>query len=219
MDRHGEEDGLIQSHENRMDALRSVLPLLELHLDLIAPVKSALGGAWESEPSPLDSPPEPHFPGPIAYCRVLCPVCKDALRCTDEAWVRLQQEYRRDYRLDAIASALADLGQVRLFGQTRAAAIYWEYVCYWREWNPQTRRQWADEGLSYMSEKIPGPLFPFCTVGREKASRNEEIVRLREQGLSYHKISKQLGVSKTTVNAALHGKRVLQGRTVYATGS
>lgn len=207
---------MIQSTENRIDALRSVLPLLELHLDLIAPVKSALGGAWESEPSPLDTPPVPRLPTPFMFCRVQCPICKDALHCRDETWVRLQSQYRHEYRLDAIADALIRLGQVKLFGASRAAAVYWEYVCHWADWNPQRRRQWADEGLAYMSETIPGSLIPFYTGGAFKRSQNEEIVYLREKGRSYRQIAKQVGCSKSHVCNVLHGQGVRPQRMLAA---
>jgi len=198
-------------HDRRVESLKSVLPLLELHLDLISRVKSALGNVWESEPSPLDEPRAPRLWTPDIFCRCQCATCPDREECRDEPWVLMAVQLRRAYRLDVIADALVDLARTEPDGRLWAAAVYWEYVDPWERWNPEMRAIWSREGLDWLAESIRGPLFPFQVGdGRQTMQmiRNEEIVRLREAGLSYHKIAKTIGCSKSTVAAALSGKRV-----------
>jgi hypothetical protein len=205
---------MIQTHENRVNALKSVLPLLDLHLDLICRVRSALGGAWESEPSPLDQPPKPKLITPDLFCVAQCLGCDDAVHCKDEAWVRQAQMLRWAYRLDLVGDSLAKLAGMRLWGHLWAEAVYWQYIELWTSWNPDKRREWSDRGLDYMAWDIPGDLFPFHMGDRQtgKLTRNEEIVRLREAGMSFYTIAKTVGCSKTTVAAILHGKGVRSGR-------
>lgn len=207
---------MIQSHENRVEALKSVLPLLELHHDLISRVRSALGNCWESEPSPLDLPAKPQLPEVDTFCNVRCGICPEAIRCREVAWIRMAQRLWWTYHLGPVSAALERLSRTQLFGQTRAAAVYYSYVQPWPDWNPHKRLQWAEEGLSYMAESIPVRLIPYRIGDKQtgKLSREDEIVRLREEGLSYHQIAKTVGCSKSTVSAILRGQGVRSQRAI-----
>lgn len=210
---------MIQTHDNRVAALKTVLPLLNVHLDLIARVKSALGNCWESEPSPLDTLPRPKVITPDQSCEAQCRTCPDPLHCQDEAWVRVAQQWRHTYRLDDIVRALERLAATTM-GSQWAAAVYWEYVEPWTSWNPANRARWAEYGLGFMAQTIPDRLVAFERPGEKvgKRSRDDEIVRLRDEcRLSHHEIAKTVGCSKATVGAVLRGARVLHGRIVSAT--
>jgi DNA-binding CsgD family transcriptional regulator len=212
---------VIQTHATRVEALKSVLPLLELHLDLICRVRSALGGAWESEPSPLDSVPKPKLFTPDMTCAIRCLICRDTLHCRDEAWVLREIMLRSAYHLGEITDSLERLAGFAPWGRYYASAVYWEHVEPWTSWNPAKRREWSEYGLDFMAENITVDLEPFRMGNRQtgKLSRNEEIVRLREAGLSYHQISKTLRCSKSTVSALLSGRKVRSGRVVSADGA
>jgi len=209
---------LIQSHPNRVEALKSILPLLELHLDLISRVRSALGSAWESEPSPLDQPPKPRLLTPDMLCTVNCAECEDRVHCRDEAWMLQALALRHTYHLDAVTESLEHLAGTALWGRQWASAVYWQYVERWTSWNPKRRLEWSERGLDFMVEDVAVDLQMFRVGNRQtgEVSRKDEIVSLREAGLSYHAIAQQLGCSKTTVSAALSGGRVRSGRIVYA---
>jgi hypothetical protein len=130
-------------HTRRVEALRSVIPLLELHLDLICRVKSALGSAWESEPSPLDLPPKPKLPTPDLFCNMQCALCPDAIYCKDVNWVRLALELRHTYRLDDITKGIEALAASGYWGALRARAVYWELINHWDDWNRANRKDWS----------------------------------------------------------------------------
>lgn len=212
---------MIQSHENRREAIWSVLPILDLHLDLIARVRSALGGAWESEPSPLDIPPKPKLMTPDMVCDVRCPKCEDTLHCPEEAWVRQALVLRHAYALDAITDSLVRLAHRGNHGRSRAAAVYWSRVEPWENWNPRHRKHWCDQGMDWLADDVRAPLSMYRTGDRDgRLTREEEIVRLREQAnLSYHAIAKALSCSKRDVAAALKGKGVRPQRASSARGS
>ena len=207
----------MQDLAEKCKALKSVLPLLTIHLDLISRVASALGNVWESEPSVLDEPPPPRLLTPDMFCQCRCSVCPYRDECKEESWVLLERTMRRAYRRDDIVDAMVNIAARGPASRRCMAAVYWEYVDPWERWNPDTREAWALEGLQYMAESIRGPLFPF--QGRqdrlaERRSRDEEIVRLRAEGLSHRKIAKAVGCSKLAVGAVLSGKRVKDGALV-----
>lgn len=203
--------------EKRIAALRSIIPLIDSHLDLINRVRSALGSIWESEPSSLDVPRRFTVPGPELHCNMQCAVCSEAVYCKDELWVRYALELRYRYRLDAVTESIERLAGMSCWGAIRARAVYWELINHWDDWNPSTRVKWCDEGLRWLQSDIKGSIRSY-RAGEEhddaRRNRNDEIVRLRENGMSFHAIAKRVGCSKNTVRAVLGGKKLVRGKLV-----
>ena len=189
-----------QSPSERVEALISVLPKLTEHLHVHAAITSAL-----SHVVPGDDEEEPFCGCGQAYC----PKC-------DELWHALEESNMGRWRLRSVAFALIRLHRT---APHLAKAVWHEYVELWPEWNPKDRERWADDGLLFMVEDIPGEI-PYCEAEAgppRETERDREILRLRDiEGLSYHAISKQVGCSKSTVHALLHGNCVRHGRSVSA---
>ena len=140
-----------------------------------------------------------------------------------QAWWRYQRGLSAKYRLWAVGLALQKLEKEH---REQYIAVVMECVedgvYTWYE--PERISKRCRAGLEFMAADIPGdvPFFQELVVSvRPKVSavaRNRRIVEMAGEGISKAKIVKELGCSRTTVNAVLSGQRVRSGRMVSASG-
>jgi hypothetical protein len=184
-----------QTTVQKATAIASVLWLLEDHHRMIAAGRTTPRAQWisageqEGYRPPFVIPPDPHDP---AY--------------PDEAWCIRQRYVSRAYRLWPISLKLQALWREKPAWAQAVESLFVNI--------PQTR--WIDlddcepmavAGLLWMAHRVPGdvPLYSPAVISRVKEAL-ADMHRLRQAGLSYREIARQLDVSKSSVHYALKGR-------------
>lgn len=189
-----------QTFVEKCDAIKSVLPLLHDHLDLITRVRTTME---RLVPDVADG----------IYRK---PADPDA----DEAWVRRARYNDWAWRLGDVATAWETLGNHHpLF----ALAVYYEHIERFPEWEPKRRYALAEEGVRIMAGSIRGemalchwtPIRP--TIGRPRnvADRDAVIVQMALAGCTYREIIDRAECSRRDVSRLLlaHGFRARAAET------
>jgi hypothetical protein len=190
--------GAKQSLDERERALASVLPLLHAHHDLISRVRTACVERVV----------------PPGHIRRRAP--ETTIGGGEFAWVSLEERYREEYRLDAIADSLERLHRS---GHPRAMlmlnAIYTTFIePFDRYLSQEQRGKYAHAGLRYLATEIPGDIRayrPPKTRDEKRADRDREIRRLIGLGLPAREIAQRLRCSTVTVQAVRQGRVVRHG--------
>ena len=212
---------MTQPLTDKIEALKTILPLLGSHLALIPGARIT--------PRYGDATVEPGPPTPAWVtldCDGVCNTCdygpQSADRCRGEAWERMACYLDRAYGMGKVRHAYDALETERPWLHRAVKLVYVEPAderseCVSVEAKIMRRRV-ADEGVLWMAGVIRGELTPFgehrVPVRSEVRMRNQEIVAMRCEGKSYREIAKAIGCSKNTVAAVLAGKELRQGRAV-----
>lgn len=215
----------MQTLSEKVEALKTLLPLVEVHLAFMdgsagaAEYGYADGGAEDGEGERAEPCIGDH-----------CLSCTD--RCPGFSWEQLWHELRKDYpMLPDIEILLHEL----MYVEPRwRCGVYYTLVQPWDEYDRAHRLEWCQCGLKWMAEELttaslgltakwsPIPTYmPRVEWGRKKRKgpdprhvRNARIIALRTEGASYHRIASEVGCSKSTVSAILAGHEVRRGRTL-----
>ncbi len=185
-----------QTPEEKCDAIKSVLPLLHEHLELIQRVHTTM----ERLSPDVDGFHPPGNPD------------------TDEAWVRVARDNAWRWRLDSVAEAFKHLAERE---PLLALAVYYQHIEPFPEWEPHRRWELSEAGVWWMATDpehgIKGEL-AYCqrtavrpTVGRPRnlVDRDQVIVRMAYAGCSWRDITERAECSRSTVSEVLlaHGFR------------
>lgn len=208
-----------QTHTEKIEAIRSLLPLITAHLEKHPGYRIVPRAQWlsEGERPPAYVPPPP--------CDERCLHCEQ--RCADESWMRTYQHLRRAYPVIKRLERLVELQILYLpNGQRMKTALRYTYLEPWDaisddpEWDEWERRAvwWLAENCRWDVPMYEGNMLvrPKHLHQRtiEQTDRDHSIMDLRIAGLSYSAICSKLRCSKSTVRAVLAGVRVLHGRIV-----
>lgn len=178
-----------QDKAEKIAALRSVLPLLHAHHEMMGAMR--VRTSMEGLQSEGGDEGWQHF-------RWTAPPLPEA---QDLAWVERQRRLSRRYRLYAVTLSLQKLERHK---PGWAAAIYYTYIEPWTEWNPDRRKEWAENGLEWMAEEIPGEVPPYNPVARpaeQVRQRDAEIERMLHAGISRRAICRALRCGPNLVAA------------------
>ena len=195
-----------QTPEEKCDAIKSVLPLLHEHLDLIDRIHTTMERVVPDVSDGLYHPP----PNPDA----------------EEAWVRVEQGNDWRWRLRDVAAAMVGDERQRHPGLLQihpllAMAVYYVHIEPWPEWEPKRRWALSEAGVWWLATDpehgIKGEM-AFCqrtavvaTVGRPRnlADRDQVIVRMAYAGCTWRDITDRAECSRSTVSEVLlaHGFR------------
>jgi hypothetical protein len=209
---------MTQSLEDKIAAIRSLLPLIFTHRDFI------LGGAktqrqeWVSERSHLDPAPLPP-PTWRLDCDGHCHTCHVASsrECPpEEKWLRVYHGLRARYRIRDLEEALLGLS---VCDAALAQAVWAVFVEPWpgEIYNPERpalgscteplswkvrleRAELAEEGLFWLAGNIEGDV---RGEGDEPDPRENEIRRLASQGYPRRRIARELRCSLREVQRVL----------------
>lgn len=193
-----------QSLTERTEALRSLLPFVEVHLEY---------RGEEGE-------------GPDS-CDGLCFGCdRRCSRATEVLYRKLRSRYPIMCDLEVL---LAELSYRHL---PWALGVYYCLVQPWDGFDRARREEWCQAGLEWLSEELGEstlgltrrwreiPTYtPELELERHKRqadpvqARDARIIQLRIEGASYHRIASTVRCSKSTVRAVLAAQTVRQGRT------
>ena len=189
---------LVQTQAERIEALRSLIPFLEVHLEY--------RGEEGEEGKPCDG---------------LCRTCER--RCSRASEVLYRQLRSRYPILDACGELLEELAYHHLPWRL---GVYYVLVQPWDGFDRARREEWCQAGLEWLSQALADegwrfiPTYtPEVELDRRKRhvdpvkSRDARIIQLRIDGASYHRIASTVGCSKSTVKAVLAAQVVRSGRT------
>lgn len=163
-----------QTHAERAEAIRSLLPLLERELE----------------------GPEPAGGGVLPLgCDGRCVGCRE--RCADVPLLRIWRQLRAAYpQLLGLERLLNELVTVKAHW---ASALYWVYVQPWDDFHRERRAEYAAAGVDWLAcewEARGLGWLPTYEQGlRPMYSRDGEIERLLERGCTWRKIAKETGCS------------------------
>lgn len=182
--------------EHNVEALKSLLPLLEVHL-LSRLTPKAL---WVSmQPAGPGRPPEPCCDYRCSFCprhRAGCTLREESVFAE---WRRLRAQYPELTTLERLLDEMMSDRALRRW----AHALYWEYIQHWDAYEPERREEWARQGLLWLAVQFRGWLPVYVPEGMPQRDQHDErvaeMLRLRIRGFSFRRIAKEVGVPKTTV--------------------
>jgi hypothetical protein len=188
----------MQTREERCEALCSLLPFVEVHLDY--------RGDEEDEAEPCDE---------------RCLICRR--RCSRASEV-LYRQLRSRYPIMADIEEL--LGEMTYQHLTWSLGVYYVLVQPWDGFDRARREGWCRAGVEWLSDELAArgwrfiPTYtPEIELDRRKRhhvdpvkARDARIIQLRIEGASYHRIASVVGCSKSTVRAVLAAQTVRHGR-------
>jgi hypothetical protein len=187
---------LTQTPDEKVNAVKSLLPMLTAHLDAHPGYRIVPRAQWVSEPGPATIP--------TPACDDRCVGCVE--RCGDEPWLREYRRLRRAYPVIRRLERLLEL-QIQYVpdGHRWKAAISGIYLT---PWDIMSHGEWpalAEAGVRWLAEQCHGEVPAFeGPVGVVRARDVQaEIVALRERGLSVRRIARNVGVSKSAVHRVL----------------
>jgi hypothetical protein len=192
----------MQTPDEKADAIRSVLWLLEDHYRMVKMGRIGSCIRYERIPDGTERwhPPiiEEFEDWPIErLCR----------------WLARQRQVSKRYRLWAVGLALQKLENI---SPAQAAAVKAQYVeIPPPNWYEGIERR-AGDGIAFMVEDIPGDV-PEWGGSRPK-SRMEQIADALEEGLSVRMIAKRVGCSEVYVKKTKRTLRERSERTLTAQG-
>jgi hypothetical protein len=199
-----------QTPEEKCDAIKSVLPLLHEHLELIQRVHTAMERVAPDVSDGLYHPP----PNPDA----------------DEAWVRVERDNDWRWRLRDVVTAWGGDGLRPGLLQIHpllAMAVYYQHIEPFPEWEPHRRWELSEAGVWWMATDpehgIKGEM-AYCqrtavvaTVGRPRnlVDRDQVIVRMAYAGCTWRDITERAECSRRDVGRVLlaHGFRTRAAET------
>jgi hypothetical protein len=179
---------VLQTPSEKAEAIRSLLPLIEAHLDRHPSSRLT--------PRYLDLDPLPAGPPHQAP--------------SDEPWLVEYSRLRRAYPIiDRLQKLLTEL----MYEHANwASALYWHYMQPWDNFNRDKRQDWAEAAVAWLAKRCPGYIPTYHPQGLRlidhRALRDDEILALREEGLSYHAIAECVGCSKSTIRDVLRDRVV-----------
>lgn len=196
-----------QTPEEKCDAIKSVLPLLHEHLELIQRVHTTMDHVLPDVADGLYHPPT----NPNA----------------DEAWVRVERDNDWRWRLRDVVTAWEKLAKYR---PLLALAVYYVHIEPFPEWEPKRRWALSEAGVWWMATDpehgIRGEM-AYCqrtavvpTVGRprNRADRDQVIVRMAYAGCTWRDITERAECSMSTVAEVLRAHGFRPKRTLAAGG-
>lgn len=203
----------MQDADEKAQAIASVLFLLPDHFSMIRIGRHGVHFVNELEQSDTPAGWQPRVPEEF-----------EGWPITEiKAWFAYQRSLSAKYRLRAVGLAMAKLEREH---REQAMAVVMECVeggvFTWYEFERVSDRCRA--GLKFMAADVPGdvPFFQEAVVNFKPklntVARNKRIREMAEDGVSKTKIAKELGCSRTTVQAVLSGLCVRCGRVVSAGG-
>jgi len=214
----------MQTREERVEALRTLLPLVEVHL---AFMDGSPGAAEYGYSDGEEGAPEKAEPCIGDHCLH----CTD--RCPGFSWEQLWRGLRKDYPVIPDLEVLLD--QLMYVDPRWRCGVYYTLVQPWDEYDRAHRQEWCQRGLEWLADELAAntlglisrtwrhiePYVPRVEWGRKKRRgpdprqlRDARIIALRTEGASYHRIASEVGCSKSTVRAVLAGHEVRRGRTL-----
>lgn len=176
--------GQSQEIPEKIAALRSVLPLLHAHHELIHELR--IRTSWEG--MGVEECRGPSLSGAVSEKR-------------DMAWIECQKSLSHRYRLHAVSLSLQKLNRHK---PGWAAAIYYGLIEPWTDWNPDRREEWMENGLEWMAREIPGDVPNYNPVQRSSEvveRRNVEIEDMLRSGAPRRAICRALKVGPNLVAA------------------
>lgn len=194
-----------QTPDERIEALRSLLPFIEVHLDY----RGEADGEGEG-------------------CDSQCHGC--IKRCTRAPEVLYRQLRGRYPIIHDIEALLPELSYRHL---PWALGLYYCLVQPWDGFDRTRREEWCEAALAWLSEELATATLGLTRPWREiptyvpdleldrhkrqpadpEKARDAHIIQLRIDGASYHRIASTVRCSKSTVQAVLAAQTVRQGRT------
>jgi hypothetical protein len=198
----------IQTEAEKCEAIKSVLPLLHEHLDLIKRVKTTMERIVPDVSDGIYRPPDDPD--------------------KDEAWVRLEGGNRWRWRLDSVTDAWVGLGEDK---PLYAMAVYYQHIELFPEWEPKRRYALAEEGVWRMATDrdygIRGelalchwtPIKPSIGRPRNREDRDQVIVSMALAGCTYREIIERAECSHSTVSDVLLAHGFRSRSTEYASGT
>lgn len=202
--------------EHNAAALKTLLPLLESHIDLHGRIVSR--AQWVSPPDPR--PPGWVPPPPEPDCEGVCWLCPD-FRTVDchlrqerwaQEWARMRLSYPILMQLEVEGGLLDQLTYEHLRWRL---AIYREYVQPWSAWHPEKvhlvhgrivsqREAWAAEGVRWLAKQAEGWLPVYAPKGMPEPENPKEAKRrwvadMIGQGFSQRRICREVGCSERMV--------------------
>lgn len=176
----------------RRQRLIELLPKLVEHLHAHAAITSPLGRLPEDDRGKGEAPQQ-------------CDCGKPGCRYCDELWVYVKMLNERRHPLEPVKRAFVSL---YLKDPLLAQAVWHEYVDPWRDWNPTSRKKWADSGLNKMLKEV-GNLRDKPRKKRRRrsvAARKARAMQLAEQGATQEEIAEMLRMSKRDVVKLVKGE-------------
>lgn len=190
----------MQTLAEKVEALRTLLPLVEAHLALMEHATADYADAEEGEPPPAGPPPLP--------CDGDCASCDHHSLCRGEPWER---EYRRIRGAYPIIRRLERLLEELMYVEPRwRCGVYYTLVQPWDEYDRAHRQEWCERGLEWMAAQVHDvPTYEPWGARRVVVVSAAQVVELRQEGCSIRQIARQLECSKSRVHQLLaaHGVR------------
>lgn len=221
-----------QSRDERLEAIRSLLPWLGAHLGQMEMSMAMRRYQWVTQ---TPEPPRRPQPWKTYDCDGVCPQCRWERECQGEPWEITYRWLRRAYRIGDVEDALAHL--VRVIPAWGNAVID-AWVDPWNEWQGPgdaepvcevyraQREQRAQLGLSWLERhhKLRGEIIGWQTIvaPREflppKERRKQRDRRILEmwgkERLSIREIAARAECSDKTVQKVIKGRALRDGTLV-----
>lgn len=182
----------MQTREERVEALRTLLPLVEAHLALMDRAGVAAYGDDDGEPAPVR-----HVEWP---CFGTCHNC--AHPCRGEAWER---EYRRLRAAYPIIRKIERLLDELMYVDARwRCGVYYTLVQPWDDYDREHREEWCERGLEWMAARLRS-VPTYEPWGREpvRVVSVIQVIQMRDEGCSIRQIARRLECSKSRVHQIL----------------
>jgi hypothetical protein len=200
-----------QPFDEKVDAIRSLLPLVWAHLALMREAIK-IGQYHTPEFVPGQKPPPVWL---TLDCDGQCKRCVWEDECRGDVVEFVKGLLDRKYRIGAIAAALARL---RIKAPQLAEEVEVVYVAPGypvREQEDDWHLRWANAGVRWMARNIRGDVIG---LGERRLTQAEQIVRLHEQGYTQRRIAKELRCDRNKVNVTLRALEIRYQGTASAVG-
>lgn len=208
-----EGDGPVtQSFAEKVEALKSLLPLLEAHLALhpASSITQHYGDA-EADPGP---------PRPPDSCLGDCHNCH--AQCREVAWANEWVRLRRAYPVLKKIETLMD--QMMAEHADWRVGVYYTLVQPWDAFKREQREEWCRCGLEWLAEQLTDEIpvveawKPLTPKKLKNKMRNQEIVDEWRKGAVPEALSVEWGLHLSQVYRIINARKDRPKRTVYAGG-
>jgi hypothetical protein len=175
----------MQTFEDKCEALRSVLPLLYAHLQLLPQMRITQRFEYGDM---IPANPKPVWAGD---CWARCPICNLSRDCRGEPWEGEGRRLARTYRLNTIMGQLVRLDRMAPQLSHAVFAVYVEPNGLPNSDGWQTR--WAEAGVRWLARKIREELV--CLWDEPKSTKDRVADLIADGVTSPRVIAQRVGVS------------------------